>query len=54
MRLMFVLVLVVAAVAVAMLIEMQRRNEPILGLSALGVLTTDGVLAAAYGTMAVG
>jgi hypothetical protein len=35
-----------------MLVQMQRRNEPVLGLSALGLLTADGVLGAAYGALA--
>ena len=52
MRLLFVLVLAVALVSVALLVEMQRRDAPALGLSALGLLTADGVLGAAYGALA--
>jgi hypothetical protein len=47
MRVLFVLVLAVAVVSVGLLVEMERRDEPALGLSALGLLTADGVLGAA-------
>ena len=53
MTFLLVLVLAVAVVSVGMLVEMQRRNEPVLGLSALGLLTAGGVLGAAYGALAV-
>ena len=49
MRVLLVLVVLVAVLAIGLLVEMQRRNEPMLGLSALGLLTADGVLGAAYG-----
>lgn len=52
MRVLFVLVLVVAMVSVGLLVEMERRNEPALGLSALGLLTADGILGATYGAFA--
>jgi hypothetical protein len=54
MRFLFLIVVVVAVAAVGLLVEMQRREEPALGLSALGLLTVDGVLAAAYGAFAAG
>ena len=54
MAVLFVLVLAVAVVAVGLLVEMQRRNAPVLGLGALGLLTADGVLGAAYGALAAG
>jgi hypothetical protein len=47
-----VVVLAVAVVSVGMLVEMQRRDAPLLGLSALGLLTVDAVLATAYGALA--
>ncbi len=49
-----VLVLAVAVAAVGLLLEMQRRDEPVLGLGALGLLTADGLLGAAYGALAAG
>ena len=52
MTFLFVLVLAVAAVSVGLLVQMQRRNEPLLGLSAVGLLTADGLLGAAYGALA--
>jgi hypothetical protein len=52
MRVLFVLVLAVAVVSVGLLVEMERRDEPALGLSALGLLTADGILGAAYGAFA--
>ena len=52
MWIMFVLVLVVAVAAVGFLAEMQRRNEPALGLTGLGLLTADGVLGVTYATLA--
>jgi hypothetical protein len=52
MRVLFVLVLAVAVLSVGLLVEMERRNEPALGLSALGLLTAAGVLGAAYGAFA--
>jgi len=52
MRFLFVLVLAVAVVSVGLLVEMQRRNVPALGLSALGLLTADGVLGVTYGALA--
>jgi hypothetical protein len=51
MRILFVLVVLAAVVSVAMLVEMSRRDRPILGLSALGVLTVDAILAAGYGAL---
>jgi hypothetical protein len=54
MRVLLVLVVLVAVVAIGMMIEMQRRNEPMLGLNALGLLTVDGVLGAAYGALTAG
>jgi hypothetical protein len=54
MRFLFVLVLAVAAVAVGLLVEMQRRDEPALGLAGLGLLTGAGILGAAYGALAAG
>jgi hypothetical protein len=54
MRILFVLVLLVAAVAVGLMVEMQRRNEPALGLTGLGLLTVDGVLGVTYGALAAG
>jgi hypothetical protein len=51
MRFLLVLVLAVAAVAVGLLVEMQRRDEPALGLAGLGLLTGDGVLGATYGAL---
>jgi hypothetical protein len=52
MRVLLVLVVLVAVVAIGLMIEMQRRNEPMLGLSALGLLTADGVLGTTYGALA--
>ncbi len=52
MRVLLVLVVLVAVVAIGMLVEMQRRDEAVLGLGALGLLTADGVLGAAYGGLA--
>ena len=52
MTFLLVLVLAIAVVSVGMLVQMQRRNEPVLGLSALRLLTADGVLGAAYGALA--
>ncbi|HEV7654062.1 MAG TPA: hypothetical protein VGP36_04880 [Mycobacteriales bacterium] len=49
MRFLFVLVLVVAVVATGFVVEMLRRDEPVLGLGALGLLTVDGVLGVTYG-----
>jgi hypothetical protein len=49
MRILFVLVLVVAVAAIGLLVEMFRRNEPILGLTAIGLLTANGVLGVTYG-----
>jgi hypothetical protein len=51
MRILFVLVLVIAVVSVGLLVEMSRRNRPLLGLSALGLLTFNAMLAATYGTL---
>ena len=52
MRVLLVLVVLAAVLAVGLMAEMQRRNEPVLGLGALGLLTADGVLAVAYGSLA--
>ncbi|HEY7101195.1 MAG TPA: hypothetical protein VH573_06085 [Mycobacteriales bacterium] len=52
MRILLVLVVLVAAASIGLMIEMQRRNEPMLGLSALGLLTADGVLGVTYGALA--
>jgi hypothetical protein len=49
MRILFVLVLVVAAAAIGLLVEMFRRDEPILGLTSIGLLTANGVLGVTYG-----
>lgn len=49
MRILFVLVVLVAVVAAGLVIEMQRRKEPALGLTALGLLIVDGILGVAYG-----
>jgi hypothetical protein len=49
MRILFVLVVLVAVVSVGLVVEMQRRKEPILGLTALGLLTVDGLLGVTYG-----
>jgi hypothetical protein len=52
MRILFVLVVLVAVVSVGLVFEMQRRKEPILGLTALGLLTFDGLLGVTYGFLA--
>ena len=52
MRVLFAVVLLVAVVAIGLMVEMQRRNEPILGLGALGLLTANGVLGVTYGALA--
>jgi hypothetical protein len=49
MRILFVLVLLIAVVSVALVFEMQRRKEPVFGLTALGLLTVDGLLGVTYG-----
>jgi hypothetical protein len=49
MRILFVLVVLVGVVSAGLVIEMQRRKEPVLGLTAIGLLTVDGVLGATYG-----
>jgi hypothetical protein len=49
MRILFVVVMLIALVAVGLVIEMQRRKEPALGLTALGLLTVDGLLGVTYG-----
>jgi hypothetical protein len=49
MRFLLVLVLVVAVAAVGLLVEMVRRDRPMLGLAGLGLLTGDGVLGVTYG-----
>jgi len=54
MRFLFVLVVVVAVGAIGLLIQMQRRDEPALGLSAVGLLTADGLLGVTYGAVAAG
>jgi hypothetical protein len=54
MAMLFVLVLAVAVVAVGLMVQMQRRDQPVLGLGALGLLTVDGLLGAVYGALAAG
>jgi hypothetical protein len=49
MRVLFVFVIVLAVVAVGLTIEMFRRDRPMLGLIAVGLLTADGVPGTAYG-----
>jgi hypothetical protein len=49
MRILFVLVLLIAVVSVGLVFEMQRRKEPVLGLTALGLLTVAGLLGVTYG-----
>ena len=49
MRVLFVIAVALAVVAVGLTAEMFRRDEPTLGLAALGILTLDGVLGATYG-----
>jgi hypothetical protein len=52
MRVLSALLVLVAAVSIGLLIEMQRRNEPMLGLGAVGLLTAGGVLGVTYGALA--
>jgi hypothetical protein len=49
MRILFVLVVLVAVVAAGLVVEMQRRKKPELGLTAIGLLTVDGLLGVTYG-----
>ena len=49
MRVLFLVILAVAVVSAGLVVEMLRRDEPILGLNALGLLTVDGVLGVTYG-----
>jgi hypothetical protein len=49
MRILFGIVVAMAVVAVGLVAEMHRRDEPLLGLSAIGLLTVDGVAAVTYG-----
>jgi hypothetical protein len=49
MRILFVLVVLIAVVSAGLVLEMQRRKEPMLGLTAIGLLTVDGLLGVTYG-----
>lgn len=49
MRILFVFIVAIVALAIGLVVEMARRNEPMLGLPALGLLTVGGVLGVAYG-----
>jgi NADH:ubiquinone oxidoreductase subunit K len=51
---MFLLVLTVAvtAVGIGLIVEMYRRDEPLLGVVSLCVLTGAGVLGSTYGMLA--
>jgi hypothetical protein len=44
-------ILVAAANAIWLCVEMSRRDQPLLGLAALGILVADGVLGAVYGAL---
>jgi hypothetical protein len=44
-----VVIAVFAVVGIGLVVEMLRRDEPMLGLAGLGVLTLDGVLGTTYG-----
>ena len=49
MRVLFVFVAVLAVVGIGLLAGMFRRDESLLGVTGLGVLTLGGVLGTVYG-----
>ena len=52
MTVLFVLIVVGALVGVGLCVEMNRRNEAVLGLTALGVLMAVALLGTVYATLA--
>jgi hypothetical protein len=52
MMVLFILVLLLTLVGLGMIVVMQRRDEPLLGLYGLAVLLAAGLLGSVYGTIA--
>lgn len=52
MTVLLMLVLLLMLGGLGMLVVMQRRDEPLLGLYALAVLVAAGLLGTVYGTLA--